>query len=140
MPGLNGIEQLASTTTGDAGVRVEVVWSGERRPLPSDIELAAFRIVQEALTNVVRHAQADGCRVEIAYGREELALEITDDGRAAPEGSPAGTGFGITGMRERAALLNGRFGAGPRPGGGFRVAAGLPLEHPEEPLERKEKE
>ncbi|WP_078622089.1 histidine kinase [Streptomyces sp. NRRL S-244] len=132
-PGLDGIDRLAAATAGDTGVRMDVAWSGERRPLPSDIELAAFRIVQEALTNVVRHARADRCRVEIAYGRDELALEVTDDGRGLPEGASPGAGFGLTGMRERTALLNGRFEAGPQPGGGFRVAAALPVgQQPEE--------
>ncbi|KPI14753.1 integral membrane sensor signal transduction histidine kinase [Actinobacteria bacterium OV450] len=130
-PGLDGIDRLATAAAGDTGVRVDVVWSGRRRPLPSDVELAAFRIVQEALTNVVRHARAGACRVGIAYGPDELTLEISDDGRGVPEGSPAGAGFGITGMRERATLLNGRFEAGPRPAGGFRVAAVLPLEREE---------
>lgn len=132
-PGLDGIERLAATTASDTGVRVDVVWAGERRPLPADIELAAFRIVQEALTNVVRHAHADGCRVGIAYGHRELALEITDDGRGIMQDGAAGAGFGITGMRERTALLNGRFEAGPRAEGGFRVAAVLPVEQPEQP-------
>ncbi|MFF4103379.1 sensor histidine kinase [Streptomyces sp. NPDC001903] len=131
-PGLDGIDRLAAAAAGDTGVRVDLAWSGERRPLPSDIELAAFRIVQEALTNVVRHARADGCRVEIAYGRDELTLEITDDGCGTAEGAAPGAGFGLTGMRERTALLNGRFEAGPRPGGGFRVAAALPVGQPEE--------
>ncbi|MFJ3198837.1 sensor histidine kinase [Streptomyces sp. NPDC086989] len=130
-PGLDGIDRLATAAAGDTGVRVDVVWSGRRRPLPSDVELAAFRIVQEALTNVVRHARAGTCRVGIAYGPDELTLEISDDGRGVPEGSAAGAGFGITGMRERATLLNGRFEAGPRPSGGFRVAAALPLEREE---------
>ncbi|MFB6808597.1 sensor histidine kinase [Streptomyces sp. NPDC056387] len=130
-PGLDGIDRLATAAAGDTGVRVDVVWSGRRRPLPSDVELAAFRIVQEALTNVVRHARAGACRVGIAYGPDELTLEISDDGRGVPQGSPAGAGFGITGMRERATLLNGRFEAGPRPAGGFRVAAVLPLEREE---------
>ncbi|WP_329313824.1 sensor histidine kinase [Streptomyces sp. NBC_01278] len=127
-PGLDGIDRLAATAASDTDLRVDVVWSGDRRPLPSDIELAAFRIVQEALTNVVRHARADACRVGIAYGPGELALEISDDGRGATEDDPAGAGFGITGMRERTAVLNGRFEAGSLPGGGFRVAAVLPLE------------
>ncbi|MFD7629494.1 sensor histidine kinase [Streptomyces sp. NPDC059851] len=126
-PGLDGLEQLAATTASDTGVRIEVVRSGARRPLPQDIELAAYRIVQESLTNVVRHAGAATCRVAVAYGRGELALEITDDGQDVPSGH-GGSGFGITGMRERAALLGGRFEAGPVPGGGFRVTAGLPLD------------
>ncbi|WP_078988372.1 sensor histidine kinase [Streptomyces sp. WM6372] len=144
-PGLDGVDRLAAATAGDTGLRVDVAWSGERRPLPSDIELAAFRIVQEALTNVVRHARADRCRVEIAYGRDQLALEITDDGRGLPEGAAPGAGFGLTGMRERTTLLNGRFEAGPGDGGGFRVTAALPLAQPEPPQqparqEREEKE
>ncbi|MET9961881.1 sensor histidine kinase [Streptomyces sp. NPDC006326] len=128
-PGLDGLDRLASTTSADAGVRVELVWSGDRRPLPPDIELAAFRIVQEALTNVVRHARAAHCRVAVAYGPQELSLEVTDDGRGTSGG---GGGFGITGMRERTALLHGSFEAGPGPGGGFRVAAVLPLEPDQE--------
>jgi signal transduction histidine kinase len=126
-PGLADIDRLAATTK-DAGVRVDVRWGGKRRPLPADIELSAFRIVQEAVTNVVRHAGTGRCRVAIDYGEEELSVEVVDDGRGA--GSGPGHGFGIVGMRERAGLLRGRFTAGPRPGGGFRVAATLPLLEP----------
>ncbi|MEU2394359.1 sensor histidine kinase [Streptomyces sp. NPDC007369] len=129
-PGLDGLEQLAAATASDTGVRIEVRRSGERRALPQDIELAAYRIVQESLTNVVRHAGAAVCRVGVGYGQEELALEITDDGRGT-SGGHTGGGFGITGMRERAALLGGRFEAGPTAGGGFRVAVGLPVEPPD---------
>jgi signal transduction histidine kinase len=129
-PGLEDVDKLAATTT-EAGVRVDVTWRGERRPLPGDIDLSAFRIVQEAVTNVVRHSGARCCRVSIDYGAERLALEILDDGRsgAAPVGPQAahGSGFGITGMRERVSLLHGEFSAGARPEGGFRVAARLPL-------------
>ncbi|MFD0270026.1 sensor histidine kinase [Streptomyces sp. NPDC127106] len=126
-PGLDGLEELAAATASDTGVEIEVVRSGERRPLPQDIELAAYRIVQESLTNVVRHAGAGTCRVAVGYGQGELALEITDDGQGATV-EHSGSGFGITGMRERAALLGGRFEAGPIPGGGFRVTAGLPVD------------
>ena len=133
-PGLDDIEKLAATTT-EAGVRVDVAWHGERRPLPGDIDLSAFRIVQEAVTNVVRHSGAPCCRVSIDYGTEQLALEIVDDGRSAGSahsplgGGPGshGSGFGITGMRERVSLLHGEFSAAPRPEGGFRVTARLPL-------------
>ncbi|MEU6865093.1 sensor histidine kinase [Streptomyces sp. NPDC046876] len=125
-PGLDGLDRLVAATAEDTGVQVELVWSGSPRPLPQEIELAAYRIVQEALTNVVRHAGAGRCRVELAYGDGELGLEITDDGRGLPHGGP-GSGFGITGMRERAELLGGRLEAGPLDGGGFRVAAALPL-------------
>ncbi|WP_229848494.1 sensor histidine kinase [Streptomyces melanogenes] len=124
-PGLADLERLAATTA-DAGVRVDVSRGGQQRPLPADIDLSAYRIVQEALTNVVRHAGTGRCRVAIDYGDEELSVEIVDDGRGATEDGPA-HGFGIVGMRERVALLHGRITAGPRAEGGFRVAARLPL-------------
>ncbi|MFE3902030.1 sensor histidine kinase [Streptomyces sp. NPDC059153] len=124
-PGLADLERLAATTA-DAGVRVDVRRGGEQRPLPADIDLSAYRIVQEALTNVVRHAGTGHCRVTIEYGDGELSVEIVDDGRGTTEDGPA-HGFGIVGMRERVALLHGRLSAGPRPEGGFRVAARLPL-------------
>jgi signal transduction histidine kinase len=125
-PGLADIERLAATTL-DAGVQVEVDWHGSREPLPADIDLSAFRIIQEAVTNVVRHAGTGQCQVCIGRQDGQLSIEVTDSGRG---GSVAGTGYGITGMRERAALLGGDFSAGPRPGGGFRVTARLPLPAP----------
>src|SRR6266851_5287361 len=97
-------------------------------PRPADIDLSAFRIIQEAVTNVVRHAGTGRCRVSIDQQDGQLSIEVTDSGRG---GSVAGTGYGITGMRERAALLGGDFAAGPRPGGGFRVTARLPLPAPD---------
>ncbi|MFJ5637179.1 sensor histidine kinase [Streptomyces goshikiensis] len=127
-PGLADVEQLAAATA-DAGVRVDVRRSGGERPLPADIDLSAYRIVQEALTNVVRHAGTGHCRVDIDYGDEELSVEVVDDGRGVA-GNGAAHGFGIVGMRERAGLLHGRLSAGPRPEGGFRVAARLPLPAP----------
>jgi signal transduction histidine kinase len=125
-PGLAGIEQLAAMTL-DAGVKVDVDWHGSREPLPADIDLSAFRIIQEAVTNVVRHAGTSQCQVSIGQQDGQLSIEVTDSGRG---GSAAGTGYGITGMRERATLLGGDFSAGPRPGGGFRVAARLPVPVP----------
>ncbi|MEU1778605.1 sensor histidine kinase [Streptomyces abikoensis] len=127
-PGLADIERLAAAT-GDAGVRVEVRRGGSGRPLPADIDLSAYRIVQEALTNVVRHAGTGSCRVTIDHGDEELSVEVVDDGRGITGDGPA-HGFGIVGMRERVGLLGGRLNVGPRPGGGFRVAARLPLPAP----------
>ena len=123
-PGLADLEGLVRTT-GDAGVLVETSWRGERRPLPAEVDLAAFRIVQEALTNVVRHANTDRCRVSIDYGAEELLVEVVDDGHG-PSGTDPGTGYGLTGMRERVALLNGDLTTGPRPEGGFHIKARLP--------------
>jgi signal transduction histidine kinase len=127
-PGLADIDRLAATAL-DAGVRVEVAvdWRGSREPLPADIDLSAFRIIQEAVTNVVRHARTDQCHVSIGQENGQLSIEVTDSGRG---GATAGTGYGITGMRERAALLGGDFSAGPRPGGGFRVAVRLPVPAP----------
>ncbi|MGY3679975.1 sensor histidine kinase [Streptomyces sp. TE33382] len=122
--GLADVDRLAATTTG-AGVRVDVRWHGERRPLPPDIDLSAFRIIQESVTNVVRHAATGSCRVSVGYGAEELAIEITDSGRG--DGGTPGTGFGLVGMRERVALLKGEFSAAPDPSGGFRVAVRLPV-------------
>ena len=125
-PGLADLEQLAAMTL-EAGVQVDVDWHGSREPLPADIDLSAFRIIQEAVTNVVHHAGTDQCQVLIDQQDGQLLLEVTDSGRGGPA---AGTGYGITGMRERATLLGGDFSAGPRPGGGFRVAARLPLPTP----------
>lgn len=120
--GLSDVDQLASAT-GAAGVDVQVYWKGTRRPLPADVDLAAFRIVQESVTNAVRHSGADSCRVTIDYRAGELAIEVRDHGT----GSGAGAGFGLAGMRERVALLHGDFNAGPHPAGGFLVTARLPV-------------
>ncbi|MGP8303974.1 sensor histidine kinase [Streptomyces inhibens] len=134
MPGLGDIDQLAAATTA-AGVRVDVRWQGERRQLPPEIDLSAFRIIQESVTNVVRHAGTRSCQVSIDCRDEELCIEVVDDGRG--RGSTAGTGhgrgnapaggYGLVGMRERVGLLHGEFTAAPRPEGGFRVTASLPL-------------
>ncbi|MEU7058592.1 sensor histidine kinase [Streptomyces sp. NPDC046197] len=122
--GLDDVDRLAAATTA-AGVRVEVRRRGVPRQLPPDIDLSAFRIVQESVTNVVRHSGTDACRVTVDYGDDELALEIMDEGRG--HGTSTDTGFGLAGMRERVALLHGDFTAAPRPEGGFRVAARLPV-------------
>jgi signal transduction histidine kinase len=119
------VEQAAST-----GLHVEVRTEGEPRPLPPGTDLAAFRIVQEALTNVVRHSGSRTARVRIAHTPGRLRLRIDDDGPAT--GSDAGgSGNGLAGMRERAAGLGGTIEAGPRPGGGFRVRADLPVQQKE---------
>jgi signal transduction histidine kinase len=122
-PGLADLDRLAATTA-HAGVDVDVTWRGTRRPLPAEIDLSAFRIIQEAVTNVVRHARSPTCEVSVDYrDRYELRIEVLDNGPGRPPGAP---GFGIAGMRERVNLLHGYFDAGPRPEGGFRVAARLP--------------
>ncbi|MGF1426307.1 sensor histidine kinase [Kitasatospora sp. LaBMicrA B282] len=129
-PGLAEVERLV-TATAEAGVRVDVRWLGERRPLAPELELSAFRIVQEAVTNVVRHAGVQRCRVVLEYRESELTVEVTDRGSGSGHGhggsGGGGGGFGLIGMRERVALLDGEFSAGPRDGGGFRVAARLPV-------------
>jgi signal transduction histidine kinase len=124
-PGLADIGRLAAVTR-DAGVRVDVCWQGQRRPLPAEIDHSAFRIIQESVANVVRHAGTGYCQVSIDQRDRELSIEVIDDGRAGV-GTRTGTGYGITGMHERASLLGGQLTAGPRPGGGFRVAARLPV-------------
>ncbi|MGO4458983.1 sensor histidine kinase [Streptomyces sp. M-16] len=125
-PGLADLDALTASLA-DSGVRVDVRTTGERRDLPPDIDLSVYRIVQEALTNVVRHAGGGvRARVGLDFSAEELRVEVLDDGRGVS--ARAGkSGFGITGMYERVSLLHGRFSAGPRPEGGFRVAAELPL-------------
>ncbi|MER5663058.1 sensor histidine kinase [Streptomyces mirabilis] len=122
--GLADLDRLAAATTA-AGVQVDVHWKGARRQLPPDIDLSVFRIVQESITNVVRHAATTACRVTVDYLEEHVAVEVTDDGRG--RGSTTDTGFGLVGMRERVALLHGEFTAGPRPEGGFRVTARFPV-------------
>ncbi|MGP3919232.1 sensor histidine kinase [Nonomuraea sp. 10N515B] len=127
LSGLADLDRLAETTTA-AGVRVDVRRQGKPRGLPPAMDRCAFRIVQESVTNVVRHADARHCQVVLDYAPDELRVDITDDGRGtATTAASPGSGYGIAGMRERAALLDGRLSAGPRPEGGFRVTATLPL-------------
>ncbi|HWD46138.1 MAG TPA: histidine kinase [Actinomycetota bacterium] len=123
-PGLAEVEALAAEVAR-AGVRVEVRIEGTPTELPAGLDLSAYRIVQEALTNVVRHAGPATARVAVRYAPGQVAVEVLDDGRG---GDPGGQGHGIPGMRERAALYGGTLEAGPLPGGGFRVAVTLPLE------------
>ncbi|MFB7907721.1 sensor histidine kinase [Kitasatospora sp. NPDC056076] len=124
-PGLDELERMREKAAG-AGVRVALSRSGEARALPPEVDLAAYRIVQEAVTNVVKHSGTRDCHVTVAYAPEHLAVTVVDLGAGTPTATP-GTGYGLAGMRERVALLDGEFSAGPRPGGGFRVAALLPL-------------
>jgi signal transduction histidine kinase len=128
-PGLADLERLVSTTAG-AGVRVALTRTGDRRDIPAAIDQSAFRIVQEALTNVVKHSGAGTCQVIVGYEPESLTVEITDPGGAIRQPHAAradGTGHGILGMRERVSLCGGEFTAGPRPGQGFEVIAHFPL-------------
>jgi signal transduction histidine kinase len=108
-------------------LRVDTRIEGESRPLPPGVDRAAYRIVQEALTNVTRHANGTSATVRIAYSEADLIVQIDDDGRGSKAAPLSNGGRGISGMRERVAALQGELEAGPRPGGGFRVSARFPL-------------
>src|SRR5690242_14731343 len=124
---LAGLDQLAELTQEMAasGLPVRLTVTGPPRALPSAVDLAAYRIVQESLTNVMRHAGPAKAAVEVRYGEGAITVEVVDDGEGAPV-PVNGSGHGIAGMRERAEALGGAVDAGPRPEGGFRVFATLP--------------
>src|SRR6266540_2014935 len=124
-PGLAELEALLAQTRA-AGLSVELSVDGEPKTVPKGLDLAAYRIVQESLTNARKHAGAAQAQVTVRFAPETLELIITDDGSAPPNGNPSG--HGLVGMRERAALYGGDFEAGPRAAGGFRVAARMPLQ------------
>jgi signal transduction histidine kinase len=151
VPGVARLDELA-TRARSAGFAVSVSAQGPVRPLPAGVDAAAYRIVQEALTNAVRHSAGHSASVLLRYGHDDLEIEVADDGtavtgpaasaRAARDTAPgraardtrpgraavrgAGPGNGLTGMAERARALGGSLDAGPRPEGGFRVLARLP--------------
>jgi signal transduction histidine kinase len=122
--GLARLDELVSRASA-AGVGVSLEVQGDQRPLPASVDLAAFRIVQESLTNIVRHAEAGSAKVQLTYGNGDLTVQIDDDGPGA--GLQAGGGSGIAGMRDRATALGGELEAGRQSTGGFRVRARLPL-------------
>jgi signal transduction histidine kinase len=126
-PSLALVDALAQRAR-DAGLPVEVRVEGNLGHLPAGVDLAGFRIVQEALANVAKHAGRARARVVVRHAGRALELEIDDDGRGTGAATH-GTGHGLVGMRERAALYGGTLDAGPRPSGGFAVRARLPLEH-----------
>jgi signal transduction histidine kinase len=124
--GLDRLDEL----TADAGLPVTTTISGARRPLPAEVDRAAYRIVQEALTNVRKHAAPEAtAEVTVDYAPDGLRLSVRNDGPAEERGTAdvaTGEGSGIAGMRARAAALGGDLHAGPLPGGGFMVTALLP--------------
>jgi signal transduction histidine kinase len=125
-PGLAQVGDLiASAET--AGLPVTLTVTGSPGPLPDEIDLAAYRIVQESLTNAIRHAGPASATVSLAFTGTELAIEVADNGLGAPAAAGSGGGHGLPGMRERAASVGGILDAGPASGGGFRVTARLPL-------------
>ncbi len=128
-----GLQQLPSLVDGvsAAGLPVEVQVSERRYDLPPGLDLAAFRVVQEALTNVLKHAGQTPTSVRIDYGDTELVVDVADTGRARPAPGPAippGAGRGLIGLRERISLYGGELDAKPRPGGGWRVRARFPVD------------
>jgi signal transduction histidine kinase len=126
-PGLSELDRLVREFDG-AGVPVALTYDGERAELPRGVDLTAFRIVQEALTNVLKHAGPANATVCVRYEPGVLELEIVDDGRGVNGRSEGRRGHGLLGMRERVAVYGGTLETGPKSGGGFRVAARLPYE------------
>ncbi|WP_188111347.1 sensor histidine kinase [Nocardioides antri] len=125
-PGLAQIPALAERMR-PIGLRVDVETEGEPRPVSPGVDISAYRVVQEALTNVLKHADGRRSRVRIRYLPHSVELEVTDDGRAA-HAAQNGGGHGLAGMRERVSLYGGTLEAGPVPDGGWRLLARLPLE------------
>jgi signal transduction histidine kinase len=125
-PGIGDLGALADSVRA-AGLPVHLVIDGDPAALPAAVDVSAYRIVQEALTNVLKHAGPARADVTIECAGEALTIEITDNGIAAPGSKPKAGGHGLAGMRERAAVFGGELAAGPRPGGGFAVRAQLPL-------------
>ncbi|UPK76730.1 sensor histidine kinase [Nocardioidaceae bacterium SCSIO 66511] len=124
----NGIERIPSLVerTRSVGLTSTVRISGKPRTVPNDIDKAAYRIVQEALTNVTRHAEASTATVELAYDTGLLTVSIDDDGIGAPDADPS-PGLGLVGMRERVTALGGKLSTANRVDGGFRVCAEIPV-------------
>ena len=125
--GLDRLPALRDAVTA-AGAPVTIAVEGEQRALPPPVDEVAYRILQESLTNVLRHAgPAAKATVLLCYEPAALGIRVTDDGTAVPDADPVGGGHGLIGMTERAAAVGGRVTAGPRDGGGFEVSAVLPL-------------
>jgi signal transduction histidine kinase len=124
-PGLGRLPALVDQVRA-AGLQVELTTEGNQRQLPLGIDLSAYRIVQEALTNTLKHARARRAEVVLRYSDDELAIDVVDDGRGTTSNGDAG--HGLIGMRERVSLYEGELTAGPRPEGGFAVSARFPLE------------
>jgi signal transduction histidine kinase len=134
--GLGQLDSLVARARA-AGLPVTVTVTGTQRPLPPGVDQAAYRIVQEALTNVSRHAGAASASVHLHYLPETLSVQVDDDGKGAVISTgistgtrPSGPGLGLVGMRERVSALGGQLQAGPQDDGGFRVRAELPARAP----------
>jgi signal transduction histidine kinase len=125
-PGISELDTLAASVQA-AGLPVNLVVSGHRAVLPAAVDVSVYRIVQEALTNVLKHAGPARAEVTIGYAREAVTIEVTDNGIGQADPLAQVSGHGLAGMRERAAVFGGELAAGPRPGGGFAVRGRLPL-------------
>jgi len=143
-PGLDELREMVDRVV-TAGLPVELHITGTPRDLPPGLGLAVFRVVQEALTNVIKHAGKPQTEVRLNYEQAALVVEVADKGRPIPAAGPApgasgasvprGAGMGLLGLRERVALYGGEFAAGPRPGGGWLVQARMPVEPAQIPAE-----
>ena len=128
-PGLAELPRLVDEVRG-AGVPVTLLVEGEPEGVPHGVELSVYRLVQEGLTNVLKHAGRASATVTIRYGTGEVDVEVLDDGRGAAAAVNGSGGHGLVGMRERVGLWGGTLDAGPRTGGGYRVSARLPYGAP----------
>ncbi|GIF62203.1 ATPase [Asanoa ishikariensis] len=127
-PGLDRLDALVDRLS-DSGVPVTMTRTGQPRPAPAGVELAAYRVVQEALTNTVKHAAGATATVHVEYGADYLRVQVTDTGGGPSASAAAGGGQGLIGLRERLAVYGGTLRAGPRLTGGYRVDAQIPLEN-----------
>jgi signal transduction histidine kinase len=127
-PTLADIDRLVAAACAD-GVDVQVRIAGEARPLGPAVELNAYRVVQEGLTNALKHAPHSTITITITYRADDLLVEVSNDGGATGPGP--GSGFGLAGLRERVAIFGGRLEAGRRPAGGWTVSASFPARPPE---------
>jgi signal transduction histidine kinase len=123
-PSLEHVERLVEQAR-EAGLPVELRVEGEPVALPAGVDLTAYRLVQEGLTNALKHARARRAQVLVRYSDGNIEVTVSDDGQGA--GSGDGGGHGLVGMRERVAVYGGQLEAGPRPEGGYRLRAKLPL-------------
>jgi signal transduction histidine kinase len=124
-PTLEHLDKLVEHAR-EAGLPVELRVEGDPLPLPVGVDLTAYRLVQEGLTNALKHARAQRAQVLVRYGSGDIEVTVSDDGRGA--GSGDGGGHGLVGMRERVAVYGGELEAGPRADGGYRLRARLPVE------------
>jgi len=125
-PGIGDLDALAAGVRA-AGLPVNLVIDGDLAALPATVDVSVYRIVQEALTNILKHAGPARADVTIGFGQDAVVIEVTDDGTAKSGHAAPVIGHGLAGMRERAAVFGGELAVGPRPGGGYAVRARLPL-------------